>query len=554
MSEYHSVVDKYADLSDDDRRFVFANLTLEERAQLEKELAYYSPFYHFRGNPLGFVRALETTWSAEEEILEAIAVHKKVLVVATHGVSKSHTASRAAAAVACSWPAELVRVLTTAPTWRQVEGILWPYIQRLHGRHDLPGEVHSTMWKIGPEKVGQGFATRDNTENAFSGFHVGGELFLIVDEAGGIPAKVGHSFQDVLTDNAHILAIGNFPTDTESAWINEIAKSSEWHVIRIPAFRSPNFPRPGGEDLRSLSEVKKWIAKAEEDPALHAEIYEKVGDCASCPTSIPTHSLSRHLVDLAWVEDVAREFGEDSAYYRARVMAEEPTELAPKAIPALWLEAAIRKNETSPGPIRIGVDPAVDGGDEFVIARGIGGHASIRYAKAGIVNKSLVASAGFVLEEILLAEAYHREHGIAEKVVVKVDSIGVGHGTYDLLVAWGNEGKHHSTIVEVVSSKQAHNPARFPNQRSEMWWHLRGILNPEIDGPEITLDIGVRELAQLNAPEYSTSSEGKISIQGKPEIKKEKGWSPDRADAILLVFYDPPVVDTRHGVVTVPKR
>lgn len=523
-----SLVDSLLALPAEHLRYVVANLSEEERIVAWRQLTEMeaNPYFKWRGNILGFVEQElgESVWSKQREIYEAMAEHPKVVVAACHAPGKSHVASRAIGAVAVTWPADMVRVMTTATNFRQVKGILWPYINRLHKKYDLPGVVHTTSWKIGDEEVGTGFSARHQDEAAVQGWHATGELLLVVDEAGGIHRKLGDNFTSILSGNAHALVIGNPPTDEEGTWFQRIHESEEWHSITISAYDTPNFT---------------------------AEI---VGRCTICPPTIEWHTIAKHLTDRAWVEGVRREFGVESAYYQARVLARFPRNVVSKTLPMSWLEAAIAAAKATPvtvAPMRLGVDVASDGGDELVIARAIGWRAKVIRTAVGPMLQNSVDVAGIVLEEIDAAEEYHKLHGITERVKVKVDKIGVGWGVVSQLEKWRKEKRHTAEIIEVVSSRRAHKTLKFRNQRSEMWWTMRELLQPVSDGEsgvteggllELEIDADdLRTLAQLNAPKYATSSTGQTVVQPKPEVKSDTGHSPDRADALLLALYEPPV-------------
>lgn len=545
-------------MSEEQMAYVIAHLTDAERAELWRHVdeQQKNPYFRFRHDPLGFVKEglRETTWSMEDEILEAIGKYRKVVVAASHSVGKSHIASRAAGAVALSWPADMVKVQTTATNYRQVKGILWPYINRMHSKYGMPGEVFTTSWRIGGEEVGEGFSARNTDEAAVSGFHAMGELFLVVDEGGGIHRTLGQAFNNVLTGNGHALVIGNFPTDQDDTWFNDIWGSDEWHRIRISAFHTPNFPRPRGRVLTKLSEVEHWLKVAEEQPD-HPDLvgaWEVPGECTVCSATVGPHTIAKHLTDIGWVRSIAAEFGEESGYFQTRVLALPAKNIVAKALPMTWLEEAVeaaKHRSLTVAPIKLGVDPAVDGGDELAIARAIGWRVGIVHHSAGEENQSTLDVAGRVLEQILAAEAYHEEHGIDEPVRVKVDENGVGRGVSDLLKSWGMPGperKHRSVIIGVNSSRRPHDRKKFRNQRSEMWWTMRGLIQPDPTSEEgglLELDLsgeGVKLLSQLNAPRWRTDSAGFIVVQPKPEVKKETGRSPDQGDAALLAVYEPP--------------
>jgi hypothetical protein len=85
----------------------------------------------YQTNPVRFVREVlgSELWSRQVEILEAIRDHPQVTVRSGHGVGKTFVAACAALWWLYSFRPSLV--LTTAPTARQVESLLWGEIRRL---------------------------------------------------------------------------------------------------------------------------------------------------------------------------------------------------------------------------------------------------------------------------------------------------------------------------------------------------------------------------------------------------------------------------------------
>src|SRR6059058_5077812 len=87
----------------------------------------------YQQDPVRFVREVlgSELWSRQVEILEAIREHPQVTVRSGHGVGKTFVAACAALWWVYSFRPSLV--LTTAPTARQVESLLWGEIRRLKG-------------------------------------------------------------------------------------------------------------------------------------------------------------------------------------------------------------------------------------------------------------------------------------------------------------------------------------------------------------------------------------------------------------------------------------
>lgn len=511
-----SLVDDILTAAPEVRQRIYRSLSPAEMNALDKLLDAYidNPYLKFAGDPVRFVaEALgETIWSKQVEILDSLRGNKRTCVVACHAPGKSHIAARAVAAWICSYPVGTAKAITTSTTFRQVRNILWPYIRRVHDMHDLPGEVLTTEWKIDGEQAGYGFSSAPGNEAAVQGEHAA-NLLIVVDEAGGISKILGQALESLMTgSNTRLLVIGNPPTDEEDSWFEKCSLSELYNTIRIPAKDTPNLTG--------------------EDP----------GPCRACPPSVPAHSVGRHLVDQQWIDEVTYEFGEDSAFVLARVHAIFPKSATDKVIPFAWCEAATDNDDPLTGrEIKLGVDVAADGGDEFTIGWIDGWTASIEHKSSGAANANEVDVAGVVLRAIQKAEGAHRERGITTAVQVKVDAIGVGWGVVSTLQKWRAEGLHHAVIIGVKVSERAKDSKRFLNKRAEMWWNGRELLQPEpgTGGQAVRLNVDRMTLAQLSTPKHKTNSAGRIQIEKKTEIKKRGGRSPDRAEAILLGLYEP---------------
>lgn len=498
---------------------IVARLGAKERAGLlmEVDLALANPWTRWAGDPVGFVTdALgETLWSKQREILESIRDNKRTAVPACHAPGKSHIAARAVAWWVAVHAPGTVRVVTTASTFRQVRGVLWPHIRRVAQRHGLPGEVLTTEWKVGQEIVADGFSPADHDETAVQGVHAP-HLLVVVDEAGGLGPTLGRALEALMTGgHTRLLVLGNPPVDNEGSWFEKCCSSDLYNVIPIDAYSTPNFT---GEDA---------------------------GECHACPPSVGPHPVSEHLVDETWVQDVINEFGDDSSFVEARVHARFPRQSANKVMPLSWLEEARDNEDPAWGEaIRLGVDVASDGGDEFVIAWADGWTAGVRHRSSGGENANAVDVAGVVLSHILDAEKVHEARKIKEPVRVKVDSIGLGWGVVSLLQKWRDEKRHSSDIVPVNVADRAEQGDKFGNQRAEMWWTGRQLVQPikgedGVPRVQVRLDVDDRTLAQLAGPLYRSDSSGRIVIERKVEMKRRGVPSPDRAEAVLLAFYEP---------------
>ncbi|MFE7072597.1 hypothetical protein ACFU96_21200 [Streptomyces sp. NPDC057620] len=537
------------------RRNAFKNdLSARERPYVMREIqrATGSLYGLWHDTPSGFIEDVlgESIWSRQREIVDAVPFHKRIAVPAGFGVGKTYIAGRLVAwAGAVNAPGTMV-IVTTATRFRQVRNQLWPHIRKTVARAGLPGYCDTTQWKM-PDQWGNdvlvayGFTAPDNDEAAMQGIHGTPRLLIVVDEAGGIARMIGNGTNNLLTGDARMLAIGNPAMDDPRSWFEGLCEE--------------------GEDPEEPSTVTISIATFD-SPAITGE---RVPYCNDCPDGVPLHSLAIHLPDQEWVDRTIREYGPDHPYVIAKVHAKFPKGGGGLTIPVTWVEAA----QTSDDPIgpgwhrlcdlgiaketathtvkqgswvRLGVDVAADGGDEFVISRIVGDAIETRYHSSGTINDDQVLLAEKVLEEIKAAQFIADALGSPHAVRVKVDQNGIGHGVVSMLKRWAHIGRHKAQIVGVMVSEspEQDDPGaqmRPYRKRDEMWLATRGLLQPDPSTGlgRLRLRVDRQTGIQLSTPRLGSNSAGYSVVESKKAMKRRGMKSPDRADAALLTVYEP---------------
>lgn len=544
------------------RRAFKQEITARERPYVmaEVERTTGSLYGLWRDTPSGFVEDVlgESLWSKQRAVLDAIVDHKRVAVPAGFGVGKTHLAARAAVWFVNVYPVGTALCITTATRFRQVQRQLWPHIRKIVPRAGLPGYCDTVQYKM-PTPEGHdfvasyGFSAPANDEAAMQGIHMA-HILLIVDEAGGIAPMIGHGTNNLLTGgHAAMLAIGNPAMDDPASWFEELCLEGE----------DPDEPTTITLPISSL-----------DSPAITGE---RVPYCNDCPPGVKRHSLADHMPAQDWVDRTVRSYGEDHPYVIAKVYARFPKSGGGMIIPSTWVESAMTSEDpTGPGWVRIcdlgledetathtvregswvrlGVDVAADGGDEFAIYRSVGDALQFRHASAGAANDSQVTVAEKILEEIHAAQRLADALGSQHPVRVKVDQNGIGHGAVSMLERWASTGKHRAQIVGVMVSESPgqDDPGavmRPWRKRDEMWLATRSLLEPDPstgDG-RLRLRIDKRAAAQLTTPKQLSNSAGYTLVESKKAMLSRGMKSPDRAEAALLSVYEPePLVKPRR--------
>lgn len=206
-------------------------------------------------------------------------------------------------------------------------------------------------------------------------------------------------------------------------------------------------------------------------------------------------------------------------------------------IPKNWLDDAVNQLGCSGEHKQAGLDVARFGSDKTVYIFRQGGEVK-RIETIGKMDTMEVV--GWV-------------RGFLEKDnpdVLAVDVIGIGSGVYDRLMELSDagtlknqEGNLLGTEMEPVNVGEAPTDeemkGKFFNLRAQISWNLRDLFKPDKTGQsQISIPDDGELRRQLGEIRYKYSSERKIKIEAKEEMKKRLGVSPDKADALALAFFD----------------
>lgn len=499
----------------EDRNELIAKLTGKQRADLLKLSAAVlnTPYGIFRDDPYGFITFIlgEHLWSKQREICEAVADNPKVAVPATNSCGKSFLMSRMVVWWVCAHDPKTTRVVTFAPSFRQVRDIIWKELRKLHNSHDLPGRLNQTEWLIDGMLVANGFSGGEQDETKVQGIHEQ-DILVIVDEAAGIHPTVGESFRAIYTNpDAKIVAIGNPPTDDGQGfkWFENICTNgaSSWEVRKIRAW-----------DLPSLT--GEWV------PA----------------------EAAAGLTSKAWVDELVRDFGRDHPWCRARLDVEFVESTSATMINKQWVEGCIgRYSPNRAGVIKLGVDVSATGGDEYVVALADGQNFSIIRRTSGEENQDQMEIADQIYTECILPNLEIMTRRInsgaldQQRMVVRVDGGGLGGPVADMFRRKvSDNGLSSKVYIDSIDfGTKALDAERFPNVRAEMYWVMRealrtgsAILIPDDKASEEEL------VSQLSSVRVAIGPDKRWKLETKKEMKKRGVKSPDLADAICLAAYN----------------
>ena len=479
----------------------------------------YHAFASVFGDPVRMSRAIfrHDLWPVQQQILRSVAANRWTSVKACHASGKTFTA-----ADAVLWWITRHRdgiAVTTAPTWMQVEKLLWGEIRNTVAtckrrlKYPPPSK---TELSIGPNRYAVGISTNDSVR--FQGWH--GTILLVLDEAPGVLPDIYESIEGIRAGgNVRILELGNPVIASGHFYDSFTSKRKNRNLFTISAFDTPN--------LQGLSLT---YPGADGRPVTAGS----GRDLLSLPDDELDLNQRSYLTSRRWVKEKYEEWGVDSPLFQSRVLGNFPQQSEDALISLAWVEQARNRGvpETPSGDILYGIDVAGPGEDETVICRRVG----------DVITKlkafSMSDPRGAVLAEL-------REDLAARRLKpssVRVDSIGLGYN-------FALHLKDNGVPVRMINVGEQPSPRsdehfvpyadKFSNLKAQLYWGLRLRLQQgEIAG--LTDD---RTIAQLTSIRYSHNSRGRVQIETKEDARKRGVKSPDRAEAVMLCFADLPVLE-----------
>jgi hypothetical protein len=224
-------------------------------------------------------------------------------------------------------------------------------------------------------------------------------------------------------------------------------------------------------------------------------------------------------VSAEYIREMAARYGEESNAYRIRVLGEFPKADDDTLIPMELLEMAkIREvSITDEADLVWGLDIARFGGDRTALVERRGNHVvSIRPWR----NLDLMQTTGVVAAE------FNGRPVSARPVEINVDSIGIGAGVVDRL---------RELKLPVVGVNVSESPAiegECFNLRAELWQKTKAWFAAR----DCKIPNNEDLIAELAAVKYKFSSNGKLMIESKDDMRRRGLPSPDLADALALTF------------------
>lgn len=368
------------------------------------------------------------------------------------------------------------KVITTAPTFTQVENIIWKEIATLYNKAKVPigGKLLDTALDMGPDWFAMGIST--NEVNRFQGFH-SPNLLVLVDEALGVDPIIWEAIVGLHPDR--VLAIGNPLEASGKFW--DCFNSTLWHKIGV-----------------SCQECVTWQNKN---------------------GSIPG------LVTQQWIDERCDEWGDKSALYQGRVLGEFPTEGTDLLIQPKWVDEARKRDLTQED-------------DEFrIVASDVatkhGGNKTTVLYRYGHDIQELDSFQG--LNAVMTAQKIKHKYEMKQADSIVIDSDGFGEGVSDILINQriGVQEFHGGYGAKAIDSN------KFKNLRTQFYWLVAKKFEKGMYSlkklPQKEYDLLKMQLCCIKAK--SPDALGRFQIETKDDLMARGIASPDSADSLVMSEY-----------------
>lgn len=455
--------------------------------------------------------------------------------------------------------------IVSAPSIPQLQKVTFAYLKSYHGRvsslvkesdFKVPGRIDENLGWVSETKNGKIWLATgrkppdQDAVSMFQGLRSQiGMTYVWFDEAGGMSRAMFTAAEAVQTgEDSRFSGIGNpdnAGTEFQQSFVDKV-KANEYNLHTISAFDTPVYTgervyphSPEGDAmeaqlLRALTS-KQWVAHK-------SRIWATGGAVLPDPEHPENRSYDMRVdVTEPWRKGDVQHLGKQfevrdgkkvvviskmkwDARGLSKVLGEFPGDSDFAFFPQEAIDTAHGTEIAEDMGVRpvFGVDIARFGADESVIYLNRGGRVRLldSWGKTDTVET---------------ARRIHRqaiEHNASE---VRIDSVGVGGGVYDMLKVLEEFSDKNYVLIGVDGGFKSPDLKRWSNARAYNHDQLRELML----GRSLDLDYDDRELAdQLINVTFKFKERGGVQITAKDDMRTVMDGSPDRLDALIYSVID----------------
>ena len=438
----------------------------------------------YRNDPAGYMSDILGSPGDEWQVkvAESVRDHKRTCVSSGHGIGKTREGAMLVHWFISTRPRPAI--VCTANTEDQLTKKLWRELRKVNdGAKNKDWFDHKaktfTMFED-PTAQALALSWSEHNPEAFAGTHEEHVLGLF-DESSAIARVIFNVFQGAMTTpGARWLLLGN-PTRNEGYFYDACHG-------KLAARR----PGDLGDGLWNSFVIPSWESK---------------------------------WVDPQWVEQMKKQYGENSDEFRVRVAGLPPRFDAEQFIPREHVNLAMERNIDlfDRWPLVLGVDVGHSHDRSVIVPR------RGRKVLDGIKTLRGERTTDFarrIAEEI---QFYKNDQGFDANVVI--EEVGMGIGVVETLEDMG----YSERVWGINPGAAAYDPEFYLNLRCEMWANLKEWLESDVqlpNNPELNDDL----CSIRRKPSGSTN---KLRLETKEEMRRRGLKSPDVGDALALTFAVP---------------
>ncbi|WP_146653988.1 hypothetical protein [Labilithrix luteola] len=383
-------------------------------------------------------------------------------------------------------------VIFTAPTFKQIQRILWRELRQILARAPVPvcmnvAKLASTGAEFFDGSLIIGLV--GDSPEAFQGLRAP-KMRVIGDESSGIEDDTFVALEGNLAGGGDLILTGN-PTRDEGYFFDSFSGKLDFDVIRLSSMQSPN--------------------------VVHGK------------------SIVPGMATREWIEARKKQWGEDSPMFKIHVLGEAANLASSRLYSKGLVDAAVARwaKAKAAGRIVIGVDPAGETGmgDESSFAPRRGDKVLWIRRRRGLSADGHVVEVNGMIQEIRNHRSNVGDSSVRRKALVVVDRDGdVGAKVYNALVAEAEKPDALFEVIGVRGSERARS-ADIDKVRDDLAISLVARLRTLGIPNEPKL---LEELARIRVIEIEN---GRAKIVGKKTLRKELDRSPDSFDSLTLCAY-----------------
>lgn len=411
------------------------------------------------------------------------------------GMGPGKSAATALVALWRTFRAKDALTVVTAPSMRQCMEVFMSEVRRHIARaHPLIGQI-TTITKTRVEFRGNKdwcirSATATKKENIFGNHNE--HMTVICEEASGISRDITDALKGTMSNpDSLVIMIGN-PSTRDSAFFDCFHNDrANWERLTWNAEETPE---------------SKWFTKlrnkqVEDEYGRDSNVY-RISVLGEFPHIDPDCIISEEMLK--------------HAFNKKNIL------LSGTMPPVGWTLSTEDKGAPVPIVRQFGIDLARKGGDESVIFRRQGMAIAQWHAQANKEPSDVIKQ----------AFAWQKAAGWQDKDTRYVfDAGGMGQGVVSV---FADAGKRYYPFQ---FGGRSSNTRKYANQATEAWFNFAKILkNP--DKYPLYIPEDRRLIEQLTSRRYEVHPKSGALIIESKEIYNKTHDSPDRADALVMAFFD----------------